>query len=483
MSEGQHNLRKQNRLTLVVLGVLALAGLGFGVWRSPLGVALPGRDAATTQAAPVYQTTTVRLGDVAVTASGTGTLVAAQSLDLGFATPGTIATLNVQLGDVVKKGQVLAVQNGIDQLQLAVQTSQLALTTAQQNLATLQSNAAISMAQADAAQAAAQKSLADAQANLHAKSDPTCDANTTVSYYYKYARAQEAVDTWQGYLTGGKTGYSTLYIQQVLNGLIKTRDLAQANWQFCQGYTDQQIAQSQADLQFAQATVDQTTRTYQSLKTNAGVDPVQLAIDAAAVKDAQAQLDKAQANLAGATITAPMDATVTAVNGVVGQASPAKGALITLKDFSHPQIQVNIDETDLGNFAVGCNAQVSFTSIPNQTFAGVVSQVSPSLVTVRSVSVVQGLVDFSDPAALAKNTLAQGLTTTVNVTCSQANNVPVIPLQALYQTANQPAYVYVLNALGRPEKHEVTVGIKTSAFVEIKSGLKPGDRVITSPVK
>lgn len=483
MSEGQRIFKKHNVAFLAVLALLVIAGLGFGVWRSPLALALPGGAAASTLAAPVYQTTTVRLGDVALTASGTGTLVTSQSLDLGFATPGTVAALNVQVGDLVKKGQVLATQAGTDQLQLAILNSQLALTTAQQNLATLQSNAAINVAQAEASQAAAQKSLAAAQGNLHTKRDPTCDANTTVSYYYKYTYAQDAVNTWEGYLSSGKTGYSTLYIQQVLNGLRKTRDIAQGNWQFCQGYTDQQIAQSQADLQLAQATVDQTTRAYQALKANAGIDPVQLAIDEAAVKDAQAQLDQAQSNLAGATITAPMNGTVMAVNGAAGQASPAKGALITLKDFSHPQIQVNIDETDLGNFAVGCNAQVTFTSIPNQTFQGVVSQVSPSLVVVRNVSVVQGLVNFKDTTTLAKNTLEQGLTASVDVTCTQANNVLVIPVQALYEPANQPAYVYILSASGKPEKRPVAVGIKTSAFVEISSGLKQGDRVITTPIK
>lgn len=480
MSEGQHIPKKPNKLILVGLGLLAAVGLGLGIWQSPLGLT---RQSSTATPAPAYQTTTVRQGSIAQTASGTGTLVAAQSLDLGFATPGKIATLNVQVGDVVKKGQVLAVQDGLEALQLAVQNNQLALATAQNNLATLQSSASLNLAQAEADQATAQKNLADAQAGLHTKRDPTCTTNLAQTYYDQYTRAQAAVDTWQGYLTSGKTGYSTLYIQQVLRGLRKTLFTAQTNWQYCQGYTDQQITQSQANVQQAQAKLDQANRSYQTLKAAAGVDPVQLAVDQAAVTDAQTQLSKSQHDLAGATITAPIDATVTAVNGSVGQASPAKGALITLQDLTHPQLQVSMDETDLGNFAVGCGAQVSFASIPNQTFQGVVTQVYPALVSAQNTSVVQGLVDLKNANSLAGNILAQGLNATVDVTCGQANQALLIPVQALYEPVNQPAYVYVLNAGGQPEKRPVVVGIKTASFVEIRSGLKQGERVITSPVK
>ena len=481
MSEGQHIPKKPNKLILVGLGLLAAAGLGLGIWQSsPLK--FTGKSTAATQT-PAYQTTTVRQGNIAQTASGTGKLVAAQSLDLGFATPGKIATLNVQVGDAVKIGQVLAVQDGMEQLQLAVQNNQLDLTTAQNNLATLQGNGSLNLAQSQADQATAQKNLADAQASLHTKGDPTCSTNITLAYYDQYTRAQAAVDTWQGYLTSGKTGYSTLYIQQVLRGLRKTLTTAQANWQFCQGYTDQQIAQSQANLQQAQAKLDQATRAYQTMKANAGVDPVQLAVDQAAVNDAQMQLSKSQSDLAGATITAPIDAVVTAVNGSIGQASPAKGALITLQNLAHLQIQVSMDETDLGNFAVGCNALVSFTGIPNQTFQGVVIQVYPSLVSAQNVSVVQGLVDLKNANGLAGKILAQGLNASVDVTCNQASQVLLIPVQALYEPASQPAYVYVLNASGQPEKRPVVVGIKTASFAEIRSGLKQGERVITTPIK
>ncbi|WP_347070637.1 biotin/lipoyl-binding protein, partial [Escherichia coli] len=53
------------------------------------------------------KTTTVRKGSITISISGAGTLVAGAEKDLSCSTSGTVAELNVGVGDVVRKGDVL----------------------------------------------------------------------------------------------------------------------------------------------------------------------------------------------------------------------------------------------------------------------------------------------------------------------------------------------------------------------------------------
>ena len=54
------------------------------------------------------QTSVVRQGSLVISASGTGTLIAKDEVDLAFETGGKVTSINVKVGDQVKAGDVLA---------------------------------------------------------------------------------------------------------------------------------------------------------------------------------------------------------------------------------------------------------------------------------------------------------------------------------------------------------------------------------------
>lgn len=486
----QQITKKPKHLLLWALVLLVIVGLGFGIWRSIQAGLLPFGSSAksTATAGSTYKTTAVRKGDLAVSISGSGEVVTLTTINLGFSTSGTIDKINVQVGDSVTEGEVLATLSNIDQLKLDIQKQQVAVQTAQKVLDDLQANSAATLAQAEYDQAAAEEALVTAKANLHTQADGRCSGDMTEQYYEQYVKVKSYVDTWEGYLKGG-TGYSQTYILQRLTPMRKEMEQAYANWQYCQGYTDQEILDSQAAYQLAQANLEKAQATYANLKANSGIDPTTLKIDQAKLKDAQSQLIKLQQELDGTTIVAPFSGVVTAINASigdeVGNSSATKTeptAIITLSDMSNPKVQVNIDETDLENIAVGCDATVTFDSLTGQTFSGLVTQVEPSLVSVQNVSMVQGQVDLTKKQTASGKNLPLGLTGTVEISCQQANGVLLIPAQALYQK-NGASYVYVLNAQGQPEKRTVEVGLKTVALAEIRSGLSLGEKVITSTVE
>lgn len=471
----------QKGFLLLALVLIVTVGIGFMFWRKvQAGEITLGQ--ATPAAGSAYKTTSVRRNDLSITISGSGTVITAQSVDLAFSVDGTLAELNVQAGDPVKQGQVLARLGDTAEIRQTILDQKLAVQVDQKALDDLLSGGFGALAQAQADQASAEKTYADAKTNLHQKGDPRCASSLTQDYYFQYLAAQKRVTEWEDYLGDPNTGYGHDYILQRLAPMTKERDQIYANMKYCEGYSDAEIASSQANLQLAKAKLEHATTLYTNLKDSSGVDPIAVAVAQATLDNAKLQLSKAQSDLAGTTITASLNGTVTAVNSKVGD-EVSTAPWITLADLEQPQVQVNMDETDLQNFAVGCAAEVTFDSLPGETFPGEVTQVSPVLVSVNSTNMVQGLVELQKKQMASGKMLSVGLTASVEVTCKQAKNALVVPAQALYEPEGQSAFVYVLNKLGQPEQRPVVVGLRTVASVEITSGLSEGEKVITSPIE
>jgi multidrug efflux pump subunit AcrA (membrane-fusion protein) len=486
--------KKRTRTILILVAVLAVLGLAYGGWRMQQPSAT-----VTSKSGSTYETTAVKRGDLTQSAYGVGTLVASKTVNLSFAVSGKVSKLNVQLNNHVTAGEVLAVLDGLEKLKLDVENKQLALQTAQKAVDDLQSNAAASLAQALIDQSTAQAAYDKAKATVHYKGDNRCGYSLTYDYYMDYMIKKGRAQIWQNYLDGGPTAagtdYGRDYILEHYDPLAKARDIAYANYIYCQGFTDVEIVTSQSTLQTATAALRQAKTTYQNLKANNGIDPHELQIAQAKVTDAQLTLKKSQETLTGATLVAPMDGTVVAIKGAAGLSQTAEDTtdstvtvadmtFITLADLDNPIVTVSMDEADLQYFIVGGSAKVVFTSYPDQTYTGKVTEVVPQLVTIMSGSSVQGTVKLDDATTLtAKKTPLIGLDASVDVTGKQVQDVLIAPIKAVYQPAGSSAYVYILNSQGKPEKREVEVGLKTADEVEIRSGLEEGEQVITTNIK
>ena len=482
------------------VGLVALIVLAYFIWQS-------GRQSSATKTASQaqYQTTQVRTGDLALTASGTGKIEPGQQVDLGFAVSGKVAELNVQVGDQVSAGEALAVLDGIDALKMDITSKNVALATAQKNLQDLLTNAGANLSQAQIDLATAQAALATAQKNLHQKGDPRCDDSVTRAYEEDYYFAMYDVNWWQSQLENPNTLYGLAFIQDHI-AQYKPRAINDyVNWKYCEGFTDQEILDSQANLKLAEVNVQLAQTKYQNMQANAGLDPVSIAVAQATVDAAQLDLTASQKNLDQSTLTAPIAGVVTAVNGVQGGLA-GTSTFISLADMAHPLIDVKFDETDLQNVAAGCQAAVTFDVLPNQTFAGSVTRILPVLVSTNSVNTVEsgdiivdggnsfllvstnsvnaveGYVELNDTAALTGKTLLIGSNASADVICSQAQNALLVPIEAVYSTTDGQSYVYVLDQAGKPEKRTVVVGLKNAISAEIRSGLQNGEKVITSPV-
>ncbi len=168
---------------------------------------------------------------------------------------------------------------------------------------------------------------------------------------------------------------------------------------------------------------------------------------------------------------------------VAGTASIGGGTTLgTIADLSTRRVTVKISELDYPNIYVGQPAFVSIAAKPGVRFPGKVDYVGRMAKLDASTSVrqfeVRVTLDTLDENA--NKILPPGATVTVEFTLVDVKDALSIPYEALRTMPGKSgAFVMVMDAEGNPERRKVETGANNFNRVEIKSGLKEGERVIT----
>lgn len=153
---------------------------------------------------------------------------------------------------------------------------------------------------------------------------------------------------------------------------------AQANLdKLTTGGTPNDIAISKSQLDSAQAAL---------ADLQAGAKPDDIAVAQASVDVAQASYDNAVLNLKNATITAPFDGLIANDNNIqVGQQVTASASIFQLVDSSSLHVDVNVGETDVSKIQLNMPVAVNLDAIPNESFTGKVTFISPKATVTNNV--------------------------------------------------------------------------------------------------
>jgi HlyD family secretion protein len=442
---------------IIAVGILALVSIGgFAYYR--LGY-LPSQ----AQDEAEIQTTTVRQGDLVIYASGSGKLIALNELELGFGTSGLISELNVQAGDEVIAGDVLAVQGDREQLEASVATDQLSVINAQNALDDLYDNADVTAAQAQLDLANAKDALRSAEFTWTVQQEGNRASDLTLSAAdAALVIAQEAVDRarqqWDMNPNSASAKLSYINAQQSYESALR-------NWNWYTGHpTEIQQALLDAEVAVAEANVAQAERQWQQVKD--GPDPDEVKMAELQLANAEAQLAISQRNLDESTIVAPVNGTILSVTAKVGQT--VSGSFIT--------------ETDMDKIDVDYEVEVSFDALPDDVFTGRVVQVEPSLYTSGMISTVKGLVKLDEVATSGYDNLLIGMNASVDIIAGRAEGVALVPVEALRELSPGEYAVFVMED-GELKLRFVEVGLSDLTFAEIKSGLEVGEVVSTGIVE
>jgi HlyD family secretion protein len=237
-------------------------------------------------------------------------------------------------------------------------------------------------------------------------------------------------------------------------------------------------------------------------ESNRDVARAQVKASEASVAQSRAALAKAEKNLKETKIYSPVDGVVIAKNVDEGQTVAASyqtpSIAVIAKDLSQMQVQVNVDEADIGGVFKGQRARFTVDAYPNDEFEGSVTQIRLSPVISSNV------VTYVVIAKVANNNgkLMPGMTANVSLISVEKDDVLMVPNSAFRfkpvgddaQNRGRPEprrsnvaeiqkpAVYLLGKDNKPVKAEVARGISDGVNTEILSGLKEGDRVITGIV-
>jgi HlyD family secretion protein len=206
-------------------------------------------------------------------------------------------------------------------------------------------------------------------------------------------------------------------------------------------FLQQSVKDAEANLSRANAQYADAKRTYErtkslfdkQLESQANYDAAltQMESNSAALKQAQATLDRAKINLAYATIYAPISGVVInrAVN--VGQtvaASFSSPTLFTIaNDLSKMQVQTTVDESDIGRISIGQEASFTVDAYSDEKFTGTVSQIRLAPVSIQNVVNYTVIIDVDNDQLK----LMPGMTANVKILAASGKDVLRVSNMAL----------------------------------------------------
>jgi multidrug efflux pump subunit AcrA (membrane-fusion protein) len=389
-------------------------------------------------AAAQYRTASATLGTVTQSISMSGNLASAAESDLNFGSAGKVDAINIQVGQTVTAGQALA--------SLDTSSLQASLSQAQANLSSAQAKLALDQQGATAA------SLESSRAQINSDEVQLQNAETA---YRDTVAANNAKACGNPPAAGCM---NTAEIQQ-------SDDQAQA-----------QVASAKVNLQNAEAALSVLEQ---------GSTPQQIQMDQSEVQIARVNVTSAQTALNQATLTAPVDGVVAAVNVSVGEQVGSSGASSSSSSSSSPAIVVltpglfevtgTVSDAQVNEVAVGQQAQV-VPAGSQEAIPGKVTQVA------EEATVTSGVATFPVTVLLngTNNSLRVGMSASVSIVVNQVVQVLTVPTSAVHTTAAGSTVTVLVD--GKPTPRAVTVGASDATRTQILSGLNAGDQVVIATV-
>lgn len=228
-----------------------------------------------------------------------------------------------------------------------------------------------------------------------------------------------------------------------------------------------QAAQSAAQVRKLEANYNRSLQlSKQQLVSANDLDQLKFDLENARAVNRLANLEVSYAN-----VVAP-------ISGIIAERSIKAGNFVQLNspifrivDTSRIEATLNVPERELATIKPGLPVQLMVDALPGKPFQGSVDRVAP---VVDSGSGTFRVICAFDSAAL----LQPGMFGRIRIDYDQRANALVIPRNALLDDENDPA-VYVVRA-NKAARVAVTLGYFDGEWVEVRGGLKQGDRVVTA---
>jgi membrane fusion protein (multidrug efflux system) len=168
-----------------------------------------------------------------------------------------------------------------------------------------------------------------------------------------------------------------------------------------------------------------------------------------------------------AMVTAPITGTIASVLVDVGAMASPQAPVAVVVDFSRIKVVFNVAEVDAGSIWRNSRIKTKVDALPEKTFEGVISEVSPVVDPLTRTIAVKADI------ANASGYLKPGMTARIFLDLGARKGVLAIPKDALMDHV-----IFVVRSDSTAERRAVTTGLIGDEWVEITHGLQENELVI-----
>lgn len=406
---------------------MVLLGAGLFGWRTLVKREKP------TQESAQEQTALVQKGPLRQTVDCTGRVVSKLDVDIKCRASGQVISRPVDISDKVKKGDLLLALDPVDQ-ERQEQQAEASVQAAEARLE-----------QAKVALAYAEKTLcADKQ-----KSQATI-ASAKAKTTEAVAKAQRE--------------------RQLLEKRFSSQEGVQT--------AETTAVQAEQELNTAKANLESLAAT----EINLAARRQDIKLYEAQLTSAQIALKLAKLQLSYCTVTSPIDGVVATcpvqVGTIISSGISNVGGgttVMTLSDLSQVFIYGSVDESKIGDVAVGQKAEITADAFPRKRFKGEVVRIATKGVNVSNVVTFEVRIEVTSEN---KDLLKSEMTGNISIVVADKPETLSVPSNCVNRT-RKGAFVTIKKNDGTLEKdHPVEIGISDGYQTEITSGLAEGDNVV-----
>ncbi|MDD5290004.1 MAG: efflux RND transporter periplasmic adaptor subunit [Patescibacteria group bacterium] len=202
--------------------------------------------------------------------------------------------------------------------------------------------------------------------------------------------------------------------------------------------------------------------------------PFEIKIAESKVKQAEASLLSASAQLEDTIIRAPIDGIVTQIMPKAGELVSLSTPVMQILGASEFEVDVDVPESDIVKLAIGQKAEVTFDALGlEKKFGATISSIEMAETKIQDVIYYKVRIQPETEQLEIKS----GMTANVTIFTAQKNGVLIVPSRAI--KTNTEKYVEILKDDNAVERRTVVVGLRGDDGVEVVSGVNEGEDVIT----
>jgi HlyD family secretion protein len=259
-------------------------------------------------------------------------------------------------------------------------------------------------------------------------------------------------------------------------------EFARRNFTRAQQLFDQKLV-AQNQLDDANGVLEQAENRQRAARSQLFISRAKVAEAEANIAQARATVERADEELANATIRAPIRATVLTRDVELG--SPVSSILnlganaslvMTLGDIEKVFVRGKVDEADIGRVRLGQPAKITTETFREKVFEGKVTQISPIGVEKDNVTTFEVEVSIDNPG----QELKANMTANAEIILEQHPDSLLLPEAAVTYDDQRNAFVELADpgAKNGRRKVAVKVGVGNGTKLQVVSGVKAGDKVV-----